>query len=496
MRPVSRIRRLGAHPAVPFGGIMALAFATSGLHAASTEWALVAAAGIGAALATALALGVPWHALPRFALLTLPTGADALIALLRHAQGGSTSGYAPLVILPVLWVGLTLTIRAVALMAASTCLVFALPIVAVGPPMYPDSGWRGVVLWTVVACVVGTAANRAVGEQRRLAAVASSRARELDEIVATQTAIATAEFELEHVLTTVVEEALKVTGAEGSLLELHEDDELVCRATAGSAAAQKRARRPYRPAGEQTPGIVAGGPEDGDRRIREACSRLSARSSILVPLRHGGRSTGVLTVYSTELRAFADSDARVLSVLADLIANALARAELVDELSEQAVTDELTRLPNRRAWQRELGLALARARRSGRGVGVVVLDLDGLKKVNDLQGHAAGDRLLIELAGAWSSVLRDGEVLGRIGGDEFALVLEDVDAEALDDVAARLERVAVRGRAASAGTAVWDGAEEPPALVSRADAAMYERKRARSTPLPAIAAGPAPSPAR
>lgn len=461
---------------------MALAFAASGLHTASTRWGLVSAAGAATALAAGIASVVPWRRLPRSALLTLPLAADAVIGVLRHAQGGSTSGYAPLVIVPVLWVGLTLGPRAVALTAACTCALFALPILAVGPPMYPSSGWRGVVLWTVVACVVGGAANRVVAEQRRLAALASSRAHELDEIVATQAAIATADFELDRVLATVVDEAQKLTGAEGSLVELGDGEELVCRATAGTGAVQYGRRRPHGSAERAAREIAVGSPRDDDLRIAEACARLAARSLILVPLHHGGRSTGMLTVYSTEPRAFSTSDARILSVLADLIASALARAELVAELAEQAVTDDLTRLPNRRAWQRELGLALARAGRSKRGVGVVVLDLDGLKEVNDRDGHAAGDRLLSGLADAWSSVLRTGEVLGRIGGDEFALVIEDADELALGDVAARLERIAVAGRTASAGIALWDGAEEPQSLVSRADAAMYESKRARSAP--------------
>ena len=81
--------------------------------------------------------------------------ADLLIVLLRQSQGGSTSGYGPLAILPVVWVALTLGRRSVVAIAASTTLLFALPILLIGAPSYPSSGWRGVVLWTVSALVVG-----------------------------------------------------------------------------------------------------------------------------------------------------------------------------------------------------------------------------------------------------------------------------------------------------------------------------------------------------
>jgi diguanylate cyclase len=158
----------------------------------------------------------------------------------------------------------------------------------------------------------------------------------------------------------------------------------------------------------------------------------------------------------------------------------MARARLLDALAELAVTDELTGLTNRREWHRHLELAMARASRSHRPLGVLLMDVDGLKRVNDDLGHAAGDDLLKRVAARWAATLRRADVLGRLGGDEFAVVLEDTDEEAARLLIARLEAALDAGQTASIGIAMWDGAEDGTALLARADAAMYETKRARN----------------
>ena len=211
---------------------------------------------------------------------------------------------------------------------------------------------------------------------------------------------------------------------------------------------------------------------------RDAARRLGARSAVVVPLPGDDGAAGVLEVYSSAVGAFGEADARALSALAGMIGVALVRADLVHRLGELASVDELTGLANRRAWYRRLDEALDRARRSGRPVSVVVLDLDGLKEINDRNGHQAGDRLLVEVTRRWSSALRPSDLLGRIGGDEFAVLLEGADAAAAGLVIERLERSLVSWHRASAGAATWDGAEDGLALVTRADADMYRQKRA------------------
>jgi diguanylate cyclase (GGDEF)-like protein len=167
-----------------------------------------------------------------------------------------------------------------------------------------------------------------------------------------------------------------------------------------------------------------------------------------------------------------------LRMLTAEAAIAIDRAELLARLETSARTDDLTGLPNRRAWEQELPRELARAERDGRPVCVAMLDLDRFKRFNDDRGHQAGDRLLKQAAAAWSEQLRTSDTLARYGGEEFAVLLPGC---ALSDAQALLERLrnAMPGaQTVSAGVACWDGSESPDELVGRADAALYAAKRA------------------
>ena len=153
-------------------------------------------------------------------------------------------------------------------------------------------------------------------------------------------------------------------------------------------------------------------------------------------------------------------------------------AVLTQQLHAEARTDPLTGLGNRRRWQEQVALELERARRSGSGLALAVLDLDRFKDVNDLLGHAAGDDVLRDVAQVFASSVRSIDVLARLGGEEFGIALPDV---ARDDAVAIVERVRTglpRRITCSAGLAVWDGVESAAALQGRADAAMYRAKSA------------------
>ena len=108
-----------------------------------------------------------------------------------------------------------------------------------------------------------------------------------------------------------------------------------------------------------------------------------------------------------------------------------------------------------------------------------MLDVDGLKIVNDRRGHSAGDELLRGMASRWATIVRESDMLARLGGDEFGVLLEDTDADAAQTLADRLDAALDDGQTASLGMAVWDGIESAEGLIARADAAMYDRKRAR-----------------
>ncbi len=147
-------------------------------------------------------------------------------------------------------------------------------------------------------------------------------------------------------------------------------------------------------------------------------------------------------------------------------------------LMAMAKTDFLTGLPNREEMYTLLEGEMARSARGGEPLAVAMVDLDGFKEVNDQRGHHAGDRVLVELAGLWTSNLRGTDIVARFGGDEFVVVMPSTDGDRARQVLARLG--AAGGPCAwSAGVAVWDGAEDVNHLLGRADAALYRRKAAR-----------------
>jgi diguanylate cyclase (GGDEF)-like protein len=152
------------------------------------------------------------------------------------------------------------------------------------------------------------------------------------------------------------------------------------------------------------------------------------------------------------------------------------REELLARLREQAGTDELTGLANLRVWNHALDTGLARAARTGEPLAIALVDLDHFKTINDTRGHAAGDALLRQLATALEAELRPGDVLARIGGDEFGLLLPGCSAETAAATVERLARAAPAPHTFSAGVAEWDGAETPQRLVERADSALYAAK--------------------
>jgi diguanylate cyclase (GGDEF)-like protein len=165
----------------------------------------------------------------------------------------------------------------------------------------------------------------------------------------------------------------------------------------------------------------------------------------------------------------------------------IARKQAEQNLRFVATHDPLTALPNRTMFGDRLSQALAQARRYNRRLALLFVDLDGFKVVNDTFGHDAGDVLLKEIASRLRTCLREGDVIGRIGGDEFVVLIEEFnDAERLALVAQKiLETVArpvlVRGQecqvTSSVGISAYpqDGRDSQ-ALLRNADSAMYRAK--------------------
>jgi diguanylate cyclase (GGDEF)-like protein len=154
------------------------------------------------------------------------------------------------------------------------------------------------------------------------------------------------------------------------------------------------------------------------------------------------------------------------------------RERLIAELQATALRDQLTGLPNRRAWDDRFERELARAARSEEPLGIAVIDLDRLKRINDTHGHDRGDRLIQRCAHAWAGALRQADFLARLGGDEFVVLLPDCGEAGALETARRILGAVPYNQTCSVGIAVWDREEPGYELVHRADQAMYAVKAA------------------
>lgn len=213
------------------------------------------------------------------------------------------------------------------------------------------------------------------------------------------------------------------------------------------------------------------------------CSEFASGASrpgacLWQPILRERQTVAVLACYWGSPSALAEPSVFSLAdLLAAETAVTLERVGLLARLESIARTDELTGLPNRRAWQEELARELPRARRHCDPLCVAMLDLDHFKRYNDNQGHQAGDRLLKRVAGAWTAELRATDILVRYGGEEFALALPGCGIEDAIATVERLRAVIPSGQTCSAGIACWDGEELAAGLLDRADRALYEAKR-------------------
>jgi diguanylate cyclase (GGDEF)-like protein len=176
-----------------------------------------------------------------------------------------------------------------------------------------------------------------------------------------------------------------------------------------------------------------------------------------------------------------------MAAVADQIAVALDRAR---QFSNEARTDHLTGLANRREFERVMEREVALSERHGRRLSVMMIDLDNLKRINDRQGHRAGDGALRLVAQQLQRVVRASDVCARIGGDEFAVAMPETNIERAREVATRLRgsihQVSLGSKSpeeveVSVGVAAWRPGQDWQAVYQVADADLYEEKRRHKT---------------
>jgi diguanylate cyclase (GGDEF)-like protein len=214
-------------------------------------------------------------------------------------------------------------------------------------------------------------------------------------------------------------------------------------------------------------------------------SGLACAEAIAVPLLIDGEPLGAIFVATpATVTQEQEIDRELLSSVADLVAASIANERRMALTFAEARRDALTGLANKRAFDESLDEAIARARSGGGDVALAILDLDDFKRVNDTDGHPVGDQVLREAGRLFLRVLRVDEEIFRIGGDEFAIVLE-AGSEAAALIVERLQRSFEEQRRGhtlptlSAGVASMRGeALDKEELIRRADVALYAGKRA------------------
>jgi diguanylate cyclase (GGDEF)-like protein len=170
---------------------------------------------------------------------------------------------------------------------------------------------------------------------------------------------------------------------------------------------------------------------------REQCTLL------MLPLVARGETIGLMEVIDTQDREFDSYDVDFCQALCDVVAIAVRNAMLYAEMQELAARDKLTGLYNRRLFEEQFDAAVARSMRNGEELALLVVDIDGLKRINDLGGHPAGDEALRALADSLRVTVRAGDIPCRLGGDEFAVILPGATTAAAIKVAERAQEALV-----------------------------------------------------
>ena len=237
--------------------------------------------------------------------------------------------------------------------------------------------------------------------------------------------------------------------------------------------------------------VPTGGPPFGELLASsEAVAIPDDARSLMVAMRAGGTTVGVLHLIRSHGAPLIDDDRKLTELVAMEAAAAIHNARLYEQTQRLAVTDPLTGLSNHRYFRDALGLEIARANRLGYSVGLLMIDLDNFKRVNDTFGHPVGDDVLTSIAGVLRSNLRQTDVAARYGGEEFVVVLPGLGPRGVQAVGEKLRRavqtlkplVVAGSPPMQVSISVGGVSASPPdlnasELIRIADTALYTAKR-------------------
>jgi len=385
---------------------------------------------------------IDWRRAPGWVLPAANAAAVVVIAAITQITGGVDSPARLYVFFALVYASCFLDARQAVGLIVASALVWALPVL---DDRGIASGLGELAIALPIFAVIGTVL---LTGRRLLGAMAEAADRLSEEHHALRsiaTAVA-AGASPEAVCSLAAEQAAVLVGADGGgILRFDADDHLVAVGTWQRHGDRVPPGTRYR--------IAGGSPVVAIRRdglaVRvddshapgsphfETLERSGFRGFAGTPVRVRGRLWGALVVTTTGADALPPTTGAHLDEFAELIGMAVANTEEVARLSADATTDPLTGLANHRAFQERLHAEVARARRHERPLALALVDVDCFKAINDAGGHALGDEVLRAVAAELGEHLRAEDVLARIGGDEFAILLPEASAA---DAAFALER--------------------------------------------------------
>jgi diguanylate cyclase (GGDEF)-like protein/PAS domain S-box-containing protein len=398
---------------------------------------------------------VPWERFPAWPQAIPPLAYFVILALLRDAGGDAQSVFDPLLAIPITWFAIYGTGRELAVSIAAMGLTLLLPLIQSGYDINDSEQLQRVIVAVGLASTVGPAVHALVLALRETSwdlGVAEERFRRAFDDSQVGMALVSPGGRFQRVNRAICE----ITGYPEHELLGRTDSEITY-------------------------------PDDVD-------ADLDALRELIDGERYGYRKEkryihahGHAVWVSLNVSPVYDGEGGI-SYLISQVEDISDRKESEERLTRQALHDSLTGLPNRTLFADRV--RMASNRRTARGYAIVYLDLDGFKLVNDTLGHAAGDQVLIEVARRLERLLRTGDTLARLSGDEFALLCDEVGVDEVRRIADRVidamaKPIEVQGRAitqaASIGIALYaaDGTPtEPDEMLGDADLAMYRAKAA------------------